>query len=195
MKNILDKIIFSGGITILGFFIFHNEDVLSKHDGKIRKLMSGVAGLSQDAVKEQIVFVSNNIAKILDAKTNSFKNIDLKSQDKSPEYVRLDTSLILDIPVARTELEELSADLVPAVHKMEENLKHCIFIFGNKLLNDKDLLGKTLESDKKKSKVKNKNDSFDTSDMDECQTVINVDLLMTGKYLCKSARPIMEHEN
>ena len=145
--------------------------------------MSGAAGLSPDAVKEQIIFVSNNIAKILDAKTNSFKNIDLKSQEKSPEFVRLDSSLILDIPVARTELEELSSDLVPAVRKMEDNLKHCIFIFGNKLLNDKDVLGKTVESDKKKSKVKNKNESFDSSDMDEGQTVVNVDLLMTGDIL------------
>lgn len=170
-----------GGLTILGVFIFHNEDVFAKQDGKLRKLLTGISNLSESVSKEQIVFVSNNVAKILDAKTNSFKNIDLKPQEKPLEFVRLDASMILDIPVARTVEEELAADLAPAVHKMEENLKHCIFVFGNKLLNDKETLGKPFELDKKKSKGKGKNESFDTSECDEnAQTVINVDMLYTG---------------
>jgi len=173
-----------GGLTVLGVFIFHNEDVFAKQDGKLRKLLTGISNLSESVSKEQIVFVSNNVAKILDAKTNSFKNIDLKPQEKPLEFVRLDASMILDIPVARTVEEELAADLAPAVHKMEENLKHCIFVFGNKLLNDKETLGKPFELDKKKSKGKGKNESFDTSECDEnAQTVINVDMLYTDS-LC-----------
>merc|ERR1712025_194750 len=66
----------------------------------------------------------------------------------------------------------------------EENLKHCIFVFGNKLLNDKETLGKPFELDKKKSKGKGKNEFFDTSECDEnAQTVINVDMLYTDN-LC-----------
>ena len=97
----------------MGVFIFHNEDVFAKQDGKLRKLLTGISNLSESVSKEQIVFVSNNVAKILDAKTNSFKNIDLKPQEKPLEFVRLDASMILDIPVARTVEEELAADLAP----------------------------------------------------------------------------------
>ena len=170
-----------GGITILGFFIFHKEDVLSKYDGKVRKLISGVKNLDDNVPSDQLIFVSNNVAKVLDSKTSSYKNLDLKVQEKEVEFVRLDSNLILDIPLAKTKVDELSNDLEIAVARMEENLKHSIFIFGNKLLGDKDVLGKTFDYDKKKSKGKNKNETDVDGDM-EVQTVLNVELLMTGKY-------------
>lgn len=174
---------FSGGLTILGCFIFRNEDVLSKQDGKIRKLMSGISNLGPSLPQEQVVFVSNNVAKVLDSKSSSFKNIELKAQEKPLEFVRLDSSLILDLPVARTEEKELVDDLVPAVKKLEENLEHTIFVFGNKLLQDKDVLGKPFDFDKKKGKGKNKNESLDEEDDMNAQTIINVELLMTDS-LC-----------
>jgi len=171
-----------GGITILGFFIFHKEDVLSKYDGKVRKLISGVTNLDANVPSDQLIFVSNNVAKVLDSKTSSYKNLDLKVQEKEVEFVRLDSNLILDIPLAKTKVDELSNDLEIAVARMEENLKHSIFIFGNKVLGDKDVLGKTFDYDKKKSKGKNKNETDVDGDV-EVQTVLNVELLMTDN-LC-----------
>ena len=45
--------------------------------------------------------------------------------------------------------EELWDDLVFLIQKMEENLKHCIFVFGkficNRILVDSDVLGKPFE--------------------------------------------------
>ena len=38
-----------------------------------------------------------------------------------------------------------SDDLVFPIQKMEENLKHCIFVFGNRILADSDVLGKPFE--------------------------------------------------
>ena len=157
--------------------------MLSKQDGKIRKLLSGISNLGPSLPQEQIVFVSNNVAKVLDSKSSSFKNIELKAQEKPLEFVRLDSGLILDLPVARTEEKELVDDLVPAMKKLEENLDHCIFVFGNKLLQDKDVLGKPFDIDKKKGKGKNKNESLDEEDDMNAQTIVNVELLMTDS-LC-----------
>ena len=44
--------------------------------------------------------------------------------------MRLEASVILDLPAARTVEEELGDDLVFPIQKTEENLKHCIFVFG-----------------------------------------------------------------
>ena len=44
--------------------------------------------------------------------------------------MRLEASVILDLPAAHTVEEELGDDLVFPIQKTEENLKHCIFVFG-----------------------------------------------------------------
>ena len=154
---------------------------MTKQDGKIRKLIAGISNLGPSLPQEQIVFVSNNVAKVFDSKSSSFKNIELKAQEKTLEFVRLDSGLILDLPVARTEEKELVDDLAPAMEKLEENLSHCIFVFGNKLLQDNEVLGKPFDMDKKKGKGKNRNESLDEDD-DNAQTIMNVELLMTGIY-------------
>ena len=176
-----ELIIITGGLTILGCFVFHPEDVFAKQDGKIRRLVGGVSGLDQSVPEDQLIIVSSNIAKSYEAKSSSFKNVEMKPQDKEVEFVRADTSMILDLPVARTKEEELSQDLIPAVHKMEENLNDCIFVIGNKIVPDDQVLGKPFEIDKKKSKGKSKNESQDGSELEEAvQEVVNVQLLMTG---------------
>ena len=177
----------SGGITILGSFVFHTEDVFAKQDGKIRKLVGGVSGLDESVPDDQVIIVSSNIAKSYETKSSSFKNVDMKPQDKPIEFVRADTSMILDLPVARTKEEELSQDLIPAVHKLEENLADCIFVIGNKILPDDQVVGKPFEIDKKKSSsnraVKSQQESPDISELDDVQEVLTVQLLMTGRIL------------
>jgi len=169
-----------GGLTILGCFIFHPEDVFAKQDGKVRRLVGGVAGLDRSLPEDQIIIVSSNISKAYETKSSSFKNVEMKSQDKPIEFVRADTSMILDLPVARTKEEELSQDLIPAVYKMEENLNDCIFVIGNKIIPDDQVLGKPFEIDKKKSKGKSKNESQDEPELDDgVQEVVSVQLLMT----------------
>ena len=107
-----ELIIITGGLTILGCFVFHPEDVFAKQDGKIRRLVGGVSGLDQSVPEDQLIIVSSNIAKSYEAKSSSFKNVEMKPQDKEVEFVRADTSMILDLPVARTKEDELAQDLI-----------------------------------------------------------------------------------
>ena len=103
----------------------------------------------------------------------------MKPQDNPVEFVRADTSMILDLPVARTKEDELAQDLIPAVQKMEDNLNECIFVIGNKIIPDDQVLGKPFEIDKKKSKGKSKNESLDESE-EVVQEIVSVQLLVTG---------------
>jgi len=167
-----------GGLTILGCFIFHPEDVFAKQDGKVRKLVGGVSGLDQSVPDDQLIIVSSNISKSYEPKSSSFKNVEMKPQDKPVEFVRADTSMILDLPVARTKEDELAQDLIPAVQKMEDNLNECIFVIGNKIIPDDQVLGKPFEIDKKKSKGKSKNESLDESE-EVVQEIVSVQLLVT----------------
>ena len=68
-----------------------------------------------------------------------------RSQERPLEFVRLEASVILDLPAARTVEEELRDDPVFPIQKMEENLKHCFFVFGNRILADSGVLGKPFE--------------------------------------------------
>ena len=192
----LDKINISGGITILGSFVFHTEDVFAKQDGKIRKLVGGVSGLDESVPDNQVIIVSSNMAKSYETKSSSFKNVDMKPQDKPIEFVRADTTMILDLPVARTKEEELSRDLIPAVQKMEENLAGCIFVFSNKILPDDQVIGKPFEIDKKKSSsnraVKSQQESPDSSELEDVQEIVSVQLLVTGKtVMVVKSRPVI----
>ena len=179
--------IISGGITILGSFVFHTEDIFAKQDGKIRKLVGGISGLDESVPDNQVIIVSSNIAKSYETKSSSFKSVDMKPQDKPIQFVRADTSMILDLPVARPKEEELSQDLIPAVRKLEENLAGCIFVIGNKILPDDQQLGKPLEIDKKKGgsqrAVKSQQESADSSELEDVQEIVSVQLLVTGEIL------------
>jgi len=172
-----------GGITILGSFVFHTEDIFAKQDGKIRKLVGGISGLDESVPDNQVIIVSSNIAKSYETKSSSFKSVDMKPQDKPIQFVRADTSMILDLPVARPKEEELSQDLIPAVRKLEENLAGCIFVIGNKILPDDQQLGKPLEIDKKKGgsqrAVKSQQESADSSELEDVQEIVSVQLLVT----------------
>jgi len=172
-----------GGLTVLGFYIFSSEDIFVKQDGKLRKLISSVGNLDSDVPEEQIVIVNTNTAKIFDSKSAAFKSIDMKMAGKSVEFVRLDTSVVLDIPVALVSDEkDLSKDVASGVEKFSDMLKNCIFVFDNQMLGDKHVVGKALEVEKKKGKGKSKNDdAHDSSDLEDCssQEVLNVELLLT----------------
>jgi len=172
-----------GGLTVLGFYVFSTEDIFEKQDGKLRKLISSVVSLDSDVPEEMVVIVDTKTAKILDTKASAFKNIDMKMVGKPVEFVRADTSVVLDIPVALTSDEkDLGKDVAPGVEKFSNMLKNCIFVFDNQMLGEKHVVGKAVEVEKKKGKGKHKNDdAHDSSDVDDCasQEIINVELLFT----------------
>jgi len=171
-----------GGLTVLGFYIFSNEDIFDKQDGKLRKLISSVGKLDCEVPAEQIVIVNTNTAKVFDTKSSAFKNIDMKMFGKPIEFVRIDTSIVMDIPVALTSDEkDLSKDVAPGVARFEEMLKKCIFVFDNQILGDQRVVGKSVEVEKKKGKGKIKNDTQDNLDLEDCcaQEVLNVELLFS----------------
>jgi len=172
-----------GGLTVLGFYVFSNEDVFEKQDGKLRKLISSVGNIDSDVPQEMVVIVNTKTAKILDSKASAFKNIDLKMAGKAVDYVRVDTSVVFDIPVALTSDEkDLSKDVLPGVDKFADMLQNCVFVFDNKMLDDKYILGKALEVEKKKGKGKMKTETaLEGTDEDDCasQEVLNAELLFT----------------
>jgi len=171
-----------GGLTVIGFYIFNSEDIFEKQDGKIRKLISSVGNLDSDVPEEQIVIVNTKTAKVFDTKSSAFKNIDMKMFGKPIDFVRVDTSVVLDIPIALSSDEnDLSKDVGPGVEKFAEMLKHSIFVFDNEMLSDKHVVGKSVEVEKKKGKGKNKNDAQDNSDLEDCsaQEILNVEILFT----------------
>lgn len=175
-----------GGLTVLGFYIFSSEDIFEKQDGKIRKLITSVRNLDIDVPEEQIVIVNTNTAKVFDSKASAFKSIDMKMVGKPVEFVRVDTSVVLDIPLALTsDGKDLSKDVAPGVDKFADMLKHCIYVFDNQMLGDKHVVGKAVEVEKKKGKGKNKqDDTHDNSDLDDCssQEVLNLELLFAEPF-------------
>jgi len=169
-----------GGLAVLGCFIFHNEDIFLRAEGKIRKIMGGIASLDDPATDDKLLFLNHNIGKVFEVKSTSFKNIDVKTSEKAAEFVRLDTSVVLDLPVAlQRDDGELAQEVVPAVDTMEKNLQDCLFIFSNKLLPDSQVIGKPVETDNKRIKGKSKTEVLDTSLEVEEQEVITTDLLFT----------------
>merc|ERR1719233_888297 len=148
-----------GGLTVLGYYVFSSEDVFEKQDGKLRKLINSVGNLDSDVPQEMVVIVNTKTAKILDLKSSSFKSIDIKMAGKPIDSVRVDTSVVFDIPVALSSDEkDLSKDVSPGVEKFSNMLKNCVFVFG-----------KALEVEKKKGKGKTKNEAVDgKSDEDDC---------------------------
>jgi len=172
-----------GGLTVLGYYVFSSEDVFEKQDGKLRKLINSVGNLDSDVPQEMVVIVNTKTAKILDLKSSSFKSIDIKMTGKPIEYVRVDTSVVFDIPVAlASDEKDLSKDVSPGVEKFSNMLKDCVFVFDNKMLGDKHVVGKALEVEKKKGKGKTKNEAVDEkSDEDDCasQEIITAELLFT----------------
>ena len=62
--------------------------------------MGGIASLDDPATDDKLLFLNHNIGKVFEVKSTSFKNIDVKTSEKAAEFVRLDTSVVLDLPVA-----------------------------------------------------------------------------------------------
>ena len=164
-------------------YLFSNENILEKQDSKIRKLLQAIQSIDQDVPSELLVVVSDNTAKVLEAKSSAFKNIDMKMTGKSTDFVRVETSVVLDIPIALpVDEKDLHKDVSPGIEKFSSMLENCIFIFENQMLDDKFVVGKSVESDKKKVKGKNKVEVQDSSDVDESlmQELVGVELLFAG---------------
>jgi len=172
-----------GGLTVLGFYVTDNQQFMEKQDGKLRKLISNVGGLDSSVPQEMIILLDQSNVKALDIKSNLFKNLEMKISSSPIDFVRVDTNLILDIPCAIPETGlGLKKEIKSGVSKYRESLENCIFIFDNKIVGNEELLGKPVETEKKKGKGKvNKNEDFDGSELEEGQEIRNVELLFKDR--------------
>ena len=128
-----------GGLTILGLFLPRPDMFLSANDGKLRKVLKTVASLDSSVPAELLILQSALSAKVLDSKTTSFRPLDVKFSSKPTELVRVDSSLVLDIPVSLPTFEDLvgyplSKDIKPVLEIFNDLLDSASYIFDNKVL-------------------------------------------------------------
>ena len=176
-----------GGLTILGLFLPRPDMFLSANDGKLRKVLKTVATLDSSVPAELLILQSALSAKVLNSETISFRPLDVKFSSKPTELVRVDSSLVLDIPVALPTCEDpLSKDIKPVLEKFNGLLDSATYIFDNKVLSSDTVLGKAVEVENKK-KNKNKGAKVETEDVEEDedkrQAVVKVELLMAEPML------------
>jgi len=184
-----------GGLTVLGLFLPRPDMFLSANDGKLRKVLKAISTLDSSVPEELIILQSALSSKILDAKTSSFKPLDVRSSSRPMELVRVEGGLILDIPVAlsRSALGKIrggddpsSEDIKPVFDKFHSLLNSAIYIFDNKVLSENSLLGKSMEVEKKKGKSRGA--KVETEDEDEQedakrQEVVKVEMLVAEPAL------------
>ena len=176
-----------GGLTLLGLFLPRPDMFLSANEGKLRKVLKAVATLDTSIPAELLILQSALSAKVLDLKTTSFKPLDVRTSSKSMELVRVESSLVLDIPVALPSCEDsLAEDIKPVLAKFYRLLDSATYIFDNKVLGSDTVLGKAVEVEKKKGKGKGgvKVEAEDGEEEEEKrQQVMKVELLMAEPAL------------
>merc|ERR1719295_261401 len=161
---------------------------LSANDGKLRKVLKFVATLDSSVPAELLILQSALSAKVLDSKTSSFRPVDVRSSSKPTELVRVESSLVLDIPVALPSCEDsLAEDIKPVLAKFSHLLDSGVYIFDNKVLSSETVLGKAVEVEKKKGKSKGsakvEKEEGEEEDDDKRQEVMKVELLMAEPVL------------
>ena len=177
-----------GGLTLLGLFLPRPDMFLSANDGKLRKVLKSVATLDSSVPAELLILQSALSAKVLDSKTSSFRPVDVRSSSKPTELVRVESSLVLDIPVALPSCEDsLAEDIKPVLAKFSHLLDSAVYIFDNKVLSSETVLGKAVEVEKKKGKSKGsakvEKEEGEEEDDDKRQEVMKVELLMAEPAL------------
>ena len=177
-----------GGLTLLGLFLPRPDMFPSANDGKLRKVLKSVATLDSSVPAELLILQSALSAKVLDSKTSSFRPVDVRSLSKPTELVRVESSLVLDIPVALSSCEDsLAEDIKPVLAKFSHLLDSAVYIFDNKVLSSETVLGKAVEVEKKKGKSKGsakvEKEEGEEEDEDKKQEVVKVELLMAEPAL------------
>jgi len=177
-----------GGLTLLGLFLPRPDMFLSANDGKLRKVLKAVASLDSSVPAELLILQSALSAKVLDSKTTSFKPLDVRTSSKPMELVRVESSLVLDIPVALPSCEDsLAEDIKPVLAKFYRLLDSATYIFDNKVLGSDIVLGKAVEVEKKKGKskgsVKVETEDGEEEEEEKRQQVMKVELLMAEPAL------------
>ena len=177
-----------GGLTLLGLFLPRPDMFLSANDGKLRKVLKAVASLDNSVPAELLILQSALSAKVLDSKTTSFKPLDVRTSSKPMELVRVESSLVLDIPVALPSCEDsLAEDIKPVLAKFYRLLDSATYIFDNKVLGSDTMLGKAVEVEKKKGKSKGvakvETEDGEGEEEEKRQEVMKVELLMAEPSL------------
>merc|ERR1712013_551334 len=186
-----------GGLTVLGLFLPRPDMFLSANDGKLRKVLKAISTLDSSVPEELIILQSALSSKILDAKTSSFKPLDVRSSSRPMELVRVEGGLILDIPVALSSCDDpLSEDIKPVFDKFHSLLNSAIYIFDNKVLSENSLLGKTMEVEKKKGKSRGaKVEAEDEDEQEDAKRQVVVEeetsarMKLAGKLSCRAYLP------
>jgi hypothetical protein len=170
-----------GGLTVLGFFLAQPDSFLVANDGKLRKLLRSTAGLDPSVPAELLVLQSALSGKVLDSKTASFRPVEVRTAGRPVRYRRLESQLVLDIPVAlESDSEPLGEDVKPVMAKFGRMLDTAMFIFGNKVLNDEAVIGKPVVVEGRKGKGKAaKVEAVEEDEEPEEQEVMTVELLAT----------------
>merc|ERR1719341_2635481 len=104
------------------------------------------------------------------------------------ELVRVESSLVLDIPVALPSCEDsLAEDIKPVLAKFYRLLDSATYIFDNKVLGSDTMLGKAVEVEKKKGKSKGvakvETEDGEGEEEEKRQEVMKVELLMAEPSL------------
>jgi len=171
-----------GGLTVLGIFFPCTDSFLTTNDGKVRKCFQTIMNLDVSVPAELLILQSALMTKVLDSKTNSFKAVEVKTRPRPVEFVKLESQLVLDIPLAiqpeSNNLECLEDDVKEILVKFTQQLDNSRFVFNNKVMSDDDVIGKAHEVDKKKGKGKISNKPVEEEEEQE-QEVIHVELLAT----------------
>ena len=195
-----------GGLSILGYFLARPDTFLSSNDSKLRKLLRGAAALEPAGPQELLILQSAMVAKVrlllaiqrhptsshltsptqvLDSSTSSFRPVEVRPRPRPTPLVRLETALVLDVPVAMAEdSSDLAKDAQLAMDKFQVLLDSAVFVFDNKMLKDDTVIGKPVEVEKKKGKGKaGKAVEEVEEEEEEVQEVVKVELLMRERRL------------
>jgi len=146
-----------GGVHVIGFVYNSTPDVFTKSESKIRKLLSGLRALDSEA--DEVVFLLPDLkGKSLQA--DNLKNVDFKVSETQIEFVELDTSVILDIPIAHSCDQKASKMLhthaEKGVLKFERSLATSLCLFNSELKGPEETICPPQFEAKKKGKGKHK---------------------------------------
>jgi len=175
-----------GGLSVLGYFLARPDTFLAAHDSKLRALLREAAALEAAGPGDLLLLQSAMAAKVLDSSTSSFRPVEVRPRPRPTPLVRLETALVLDVPVAMAaDTADLARDAALAMDKFKVLLDSAVFVFDNKMLRDDTVLGKPVEVEKKKGKGKAAKavEEAEDEEEEEVQEVVKVELLMRERRL------------
>lgn len=158
-----------GGLHVVGFLINASQDIQSKQESKIRKLLNGIRTFDPLVEEPCLVYTKSMKTSSLVGE-NTISNFGVKVHDSKLEFIQLDTKLVLDCPVALKCDADSDRMLLnhaeKGIEKFERIMETSICIFDNKLLEADQLIAPLQLDTKKRKAAKNDDDALDSDDAD-----------------------------